>query len=66
MGGLARAKTHGKKHIREWGQRGGRPRKLDPGETNHLRDRVRRGEPKAAVAKKFGISVRTLDRYLAR
>ncbi|MGH9401898.1 MAG: helix-turn-helix domain-containing protein [Terriglobia bacterium] len=48
------------------GQRGGRQRKLDPSEIRRLRARLGHGEPKAIVAKKFGISVRTLDRYLAR
>ena len=29
LGGLARAKAHGKAEIRKWGKQGGRPAKLD-------------------------------------
>ena len=53
MGGLARAKSHSKKQIREWGLRGGRPLNLDRSDIRRLRARLGRGEAKAIVAKKF-------------
>lgn len=65
-GGATRAKRYSKRQIREWGRRGGRPAKLNRRDIKRLCEQLRQGEPKSIVAKKFGISVRTLDRYLGR
>lgn len=65
-GGNTRAKRHSKAQIRAWGELGGRPRKLDRAGVAGLRNMLRRGRLKMEAAKRLGISVRTLDRYLAR
>ncbi len=44
----------------------GRKRQLSEDEAARLRERVAAGEPKAAVARAFGISRETLYRYLER
>lgn len=62
-GGTTRAKRYSKAQIRAWGKLGGRPPKLGPSEIDQLHKWVRHGEPKAVVARKLGISTRTLDRY---
>jgi hypothetical protein len=56
MGGLPRARAYSKKQMREWGHRGGRPRNLDRRDIRRLRGQLRRGEAKAIVGKRFGIS----------
>ncbi len=63
-GGTTRAKRYGKAQIRAWGKLGGRPRKLDTVAAAKLRRMLRKGLPKGEIAKKLGICVRTLDRYL--
>jgi hypothetical protein len=65
-GGTTRAKRYSRAQIRAWGKLGGRPRKLDRAGITQLRKRLRRGVSKAEIAKTLEISVRTLDRYLAR
>jgi len=65
-GGTTRAKRYSRAQIRAWGKLGGRPPKLDSAALAKLRSMLRRGDSKAEAAKGFGISVRTLDRYLAR
>lgn len=65
-GGTTRAKRYSRAQIRAWGKLGGRPRKLDRAALAELRNMLRRGDSKAKAAKRLGVSVRTLDRYLAR
>jgi len=66
MGGLARAKAHGKAKIRAWGKQGGRPAKLDAKALTRLRDLLSAGKSQAECAAALGISVRTIGRILAR
>lgn len=63
-GGRTRAKRYRKVQIQAWGRLCGRPRKLSGIDIDKLHQQLRRGDSKAVVAKKFGISARTLDRYL--
>ena len=65
-GGTTRASRYSRAQIRAWGKLGGRPQKLDSAALAKLRNMVRRGDSKGQAAKRLGISVRTLDRYLAR
>ena len=65
-GGTTRAKRYSRAQIRAWGKLGGRPQKLDRAALAKLGNMLRRGHSKAEAAKRLGISVRTLDRYLAR
>jgi hypothetical protein len=55
-GGTTRARRYTKKQIREWGRRGGRPRKLERNDIVRLHERLGRGEAKAIVDKRLGIS----------
>jgi len=64
-GGTTRANRYSRAQIRAWGKLGGRPPKLDRATLAKLRKMLRRGDSKAEAAKRLGISVRTLDRYLA-
>jgi len=65
-GGTIRAKRYSRSQIRAWGKLGGRPQKLDGAALASLRNMLRCGHSKAEAAKRLGISVRTLARYLAR
>ena len=65
-GGTTRAKRYSRAQIRAWGRLGGRPQKLARAALARLRSMLRRGYSKAEAAQRLGISVRTLDRYLAR
>ena len=62
-GGATRAKRYSKAQIRAWGKLGGRPFKLDKSALDRLRRMLREGVPKGEIAKKLGISARTLSRY---
>jgi hypothetical protein len=64
-GGTTRAKRYSLAQIRAWGKLGGRPPKLDRAALARLRNMLRQGDSKAKAAKRLGISVRTLERYLA-
>jgi hypothetical protein len=65
-GGTTRANRYSRAQIRAWGKLGGRPQKLDGAALVRLRSMLGHGQSKAEAAKRLGISVRTLDRYLAR
>jgi len=64
-GGATRAKRYSQAQIRAWGKLGGRPQKLNRAALAKLHSMLRQGRSKAEAAKQVGISVRTLDRYLA-
>lgn len=65
-GGKTRAKRFSHAQIQAWDRLGGRPPKLCRRGIDQLDELVLRGKPKAVVAKKRGVSVRTFDRYLTR
>jgi hypothetical protein len=65
-GGTTRAKRHNKAQIRTWGKLGGRPLKLDSEAMSKLRRMLRERVAKGEIAKKLGISTRTVTRYLRK
>jgi hypothetical protein len=65
-GGRTRAKRYGKAQIRAWGKLGGRPPKLDKAALTELRQMLRHGVAKGEIAKKMGISARTVTRYVGK
>lgn len=64
MGGKARAARYPKHQIEAWARLGGKPVKI----TGTTRERLERlltsGRPHAEIAEIFGISTRTVGRYL--
>lgn len=66
MGGLARAKAHSKKQIREWGRRGGRPPKFTAPELGKLRKWLAAGKTQAQCAEALGVSTRTAGRAVQK
>lgn len=66
MGGIARAKAHGKAQIQAWGKQGGRPGKLDRKALALLRRLLASGKSQAECARVLGVSVRTIGRVVAR
>jgi hypothetical protein len=66
MGGLARAKAHGKVQLRKWGKEGGRPVSMDARALARLEALLHRGKSQAKCAAVFGVSVRTIGRVVAR
>ena len=62
-GGTTRAKRYNKAQIRAWGKLGGRPQKLEKAGLSKLRKMLREGVPKGEIAKRLGISTRTVTRY---
>jgi len=66
MGGLARAKGYTKAQLRKWGEKGGRPAKLDRNALAQLEALLHRGKSQAECAKVLGVSVRTIGRLVAR
>jgi DNA invertase Pin-like site-specific DNA recombinase len=65
-GGTTRAKRYSRAQIRAWGKLGGRPLKLDEAALARLRRMRRERVPKGEIAKRFGISTRSLTRYAGR
>jgi hypothetical protein len=65
-GGTSRAKQYGKAQIRAWGKLGGRPPKLDKATMGKLRGMLREEIPKGEIARRLGISTRTVTRYVDR
>jgi DNA invertase Pin-like site-specific DNA recombinase len=65
MGGIARAKAHGKALLRKWGKEGGRPVSLDRKALAHLEALLHQGKSQAECAKVFGVSVRTIGRAVS-
>ena len=63
-GGTIRAKRYSQAQIRAWGRLGGRPQKLGKAAMGKLHRSLREGVPKGQIAKKLGISTRTVSRYL--
>lgn len=66
MGGLARAKAHSKAQIRAWGKQGGRPRALTAKQARRIAEWTRQGVGQETIAQRFGVSMRTVGRYLKR
>jgi len=66
MGGLARAKAYSKAELRKWGERGGRPAKLDRNGILKLKRLLQAGHSKAECARAPGVSTRTIGRAMAR
>ena len=66
MGGIARAKAHGKAQLRKWGKEGGRPASLDGKALSRLRGLLRAGKSQAECAPTLGVSVRAIGRVVAR
>ena len=66
MGGLARAKAHGKAQLRKWGKEGGRPVLLDTKAVARARKLLRAGKSQSECATILGVSVRTVGRVVAR
>jgi len=65
-GGTTRAKRYSRAQIRAWGKLGGRPYKLGKTALVRLPRMLRRGVPKGEIAKKLGISTRTVTRYVRK
>ncbi len=65
-GGATRAKRYSRAQIQAWGKLGGRPTKLDRAAVLKLRRMLREETPKGEIAKKLGISSRTLTRYVSK
>jgi hypothetical protein len=65
-GGTTRAKRYSRAQIRAWGRQGGRPPKLDRAATRKLRGMLREEVPKGEIARKLGISARTITRYVGK
>ncbi len=63
-GGTTRARRYSKARIRAWGKLGGRPAKLDKAAMGNLRRMLREWVPKGEIAKRLGISTRTVTRYI--
>jgi len=61
-GGASRAKRYSKTQIQAWGKLGGRPPKLDNAAMGKLRRMLRAGVRKGEIARRLGISTRTLTR----
>ena len=66
IGGFARAKTHSKAQLRDWGKQGGRPPKLDQTARARLRKLLASGRSQAEGASILGLSVRTVGRTVAQ
>jgi hypothetical protein len=66
MGGIARAKAHGKAELRAWAKQGGRPGKLDQEAVARLRKLLASGKSHWECAKVFDVSVRTIGRAVAQ
>ena len=65
VGGIARAKAHGKAEIRAWGKMGGRPGKLDRKARARLRKLLASGKSQGECATLLGVCVRTIGRAVA-
>jgi hypothetical protein len=63
-GGTTRAKRYSRAQIRAWGKLGGRPHKLDKTAMRRLRKMLRERVAKGEIAKRLGISARTVTRYV--
>ena len=66
MGGIARAKAHSKAEIRAWGKQGGRPPRLTSAARQRILEHLANGWSHARIAAKFGVSLRTIGRLVAR
>lgn len=66
MGGVARAKTHSKAQLHEWGKQGGRPAKLNEKGLARLRELLASGKTQAECAKALRVSVRTIGRAVGQ
>jgi DNA invertase Pin-like site-specific DNA recombinase len=65
-GGTVRAKRYSRAQIRTWGKLGGRPYKLDKTAMRKLRKILRERVAKGEIAKRLGISTRTVTRYVEK
>jgi DNA invertase Pin-like site-specific DNA recombinase len=63
-GGTTRAKRYSRAQIQAWGELGGRPLKLDKAAMGRFRRMLREGVAKGEIAKRLGVSTRTLTRYV--
>ena len=66
MGGLARAKAHKKAEIRAWGKQGGRPPRLTAKQGDQMERMLREDRPHGEIARRFGVSLRSVGRVAAR
>jgi DNA invertase Pin-like site-specific DNA recombinase len=64
MGGIARAEAHSKAEVRAWSKLGGRKPKLSEKQWARLFRWCDEGKTQEQCAREFGISTRTVGRYL--
>ena len=66
MGGRARAERYSAKELRAFARNAGRRPKLSAGEGRRLLAQVGSGQTHRRLAERFGISLRTVGRIVAR
>ena len=66
MGGRARAERYSKAQLRAWGKQGGRPPKLTSKKLERMERMLAEGRAHHEIARRFGVSLRTVGRVAAR